>query len=106
MDNQRPRLDLKFYKDVCLDPNGASLQTFMTIYTHHFEVPVIVVFTKYDQFVYNVAMHLFDYPSSYPERDASVVAEKQFQKHYLHPLGNDIRFVRLKSGFGVKLLRV
>ena len=70
--------------------------------THLFEVPVIVVFTKYDQFVYNVAMHLFDYPSSYPESDPSVVAEKRFQKHYLHPLGNDIRFVRLKSGFEVK----
>ena len=25
MDNQRPGLDLKFYKDICPDQNGASL---------------------------------------------------------------------------------
>ena len=33
MDNQRPGLDLKFYDNICPDPNGASasLQTFMTI---------------------------------------------------------------------------
>jgi hypothetical protein len=24
MDNQRPQLDLKFYKDICPDKNGAS----------------------------------------------------------------------------------
>ena len=29
MDNQRPQLDLKFYKDICPDENGESLRTFM-----------------------------------------------------------------------------
>ena len=71
-------------------------------FTHHFEVPVIAVFTKYDQFLCNVAMHLFDYPNEYPDSDVSEVAEKRFQECYLHPLGNDIRFVRLKSGFRFK----
>ena len=28
MDNQRPQLDLKFYKDICPDQNGASLRIF------------------------------------------------------------------------------
>ena len=31
MDNQRPQLDLKFYKDICPDQNGMSLQPFMTV---------------------------------------------------------------------------
>ena len=59
------------------------------------------MFTKYDQFLFNVAMHLLDYPNEYPDSDASEVAEKRFQERYLHPLGNDIRFVRLQSGFRV-----
>ncbi len=32
MDNQRPQLDLKFFKDICPDQNGASLGTFMTVF--------------------------------------------------------------------------
>ena len=31
MDNQRPQLDLKFYKDICPDKNGVLLLTFMTV---------------------------------------------------------------------------
>ena len=71
---------------------------------HHFEVPVIVVFTKYDQFLRNVEMHLVDYPDEYPDSNVSKVAEKQFEEHYLHPLGDDVRFVQLQSGFRVKCL--
>ena len=75
----------------------------MAVYLmHHFEVPVIVVFTKHDQFLRNVEMHLSDYPNEYPDSNVSQVAEKQFQEHYLHPLGDDIRFVKLESGFRVK----
>ena len=48
-------------------------------------------------------MLLFDYPEKYPDGKVSEVAEKIFQEHYLHPLGDDIRFVQLKSGFRVKL---
>jgi hypothetical protein len=64
-------------------------------------VPVIVVFTKHDQFLRNVEMHLSDYPNEYPDSNVSEVAEKQFQEHYLHPLGDDIIFVQLESGFRV-----
>ena len=68
----------------------------------HFEVPVIVVFTKYDQFLRNVRMHLVDFPSDCPDSSVSEAAKRQFQEHYLYPLGDDIRYVRLESGFRVK----
>ncbi|KAF8264582.1 hypothetical protein EI94DRAFT_1686266 [Lactarius quietus] len=81
MDNQRPQLDLKFYRDICPDQN----------------VPVIVLFTKYDQFLRNVEMHLADYPNEYPDSNVSEVPEKLFREHYLRPLGNDVRYVRLEK---------
>ena len=101
MDNQRPQLDLKFYKDICPDQNGVSLRTFMIMFNHHFAVPVIAVFTKYDQFLRNVEMHLVDYPDEFCHLDnrVSQVAEHQFQEQYLHSLGDDARFVQLQSRF-------
>ncbi|KAH8991779.1 hypothetical protein EDB86DRAFT_2806454 [Lactarius hatsudake] len=85
MDNQRPQLDLKYFKDIC---------------PGQFPVPVISVFTKYDQFQQNVRIHVEDFGS--PDDDIFDVAEKQFEEHYLLPLGDDVRFVRLESGFGGK----
>ena len=62
-----------------------------------------MVFTKYDQFLRNVEMHLVDFPNEHPpDSDGSEVAENQFQEHYLRPLGDEVRFVRLAGGFGVK----
>jgi hypothetical protein len=55
------------------------------------------VFTKYDQFLRNVNMDVFDYPEKYPDRSALEVAEEQFQEHYLNPIGDDIGYVRLES---------
>ena len=63
----------------------------------HFEVPVIVVFTKYDQFLRNVKMDVLDYPEKYLDRSVSEVAEEQFQEHYVCPLGDDVKYVRLES---------
>ncbi|KAN0129954.1 hypothetical protein V8E53_012280 [Lactarius tabidus] len=80
MDNQRPGLDLKFYDGICSDPN----------------VPVIALFTKYDQFLFNVEMDVLDDPDKYPS-SVSEEAVKRFQEHYLHPLGNDARYVRLEK---------
>ena len=59
------------------------------------------MFTKYDQFLRNVGMHLADYPDEYPDGSVSEVAEKLFQEYYLHPLGDDFGYVRLESGFRV-----
>ncbi|KAH9008749.1 hypothetical protein EDB84DRAFT_1280958 [Lactarius hengduanensis] len=73
MDNQRPQLDLKYFKDI---------------------FPVIAVFTKYDQFRRNVQIHVEDFGS--PGDNVLDVAEKQFQEHYISPLGDDVRYVRLE----------
>jgi hypothetical protein len=63
----------------------------------HFEVPVIAVFTKYDQFLHNVKMDVLDDPEEYPDRSVSEVAEQVFQEQYLCPLGDDVEYVRLES---------
>ena len=47
-------------------------------------------------------MHLADFPNENPDGKVSEVAEKQFQEHYLRPLGDDVKFVRLESGLAVK----
>ena len=70
--------------------------------TLYFEVPVVVVFTKHDQFLRNVKIHVSDFPDEYPDSNVSEVAEKLFQEHYMRPLGNDIIFVCLKSGYSVE----
>ncbi|KAF8263121.1 hypothetical protein EI94DRAFT_1741697 [Lactarius quietus] len=76
MDSHRPGLDLKYYDKICADPN----------------VPVIAVFTKYDQFLRNVKMDVSDYPGEYPDSNVYQVAEERFQDHYLRPLGNDVKY--------------
>ncbi|KAN0137558.1 hypothetical protein V8E53_004609 [Lactarius tabidus] len=81
MDDHRPGLNLRFFKDICPDQN----------------VPVIAVFTKYDQFRRNVAMDVSDDPDQYPDSTAAQVAEKRFQDHYLCPLGDDVRYVQLEK---------
>ena len=63
----------------------------------HFQVPVIAVFTKYDQFLRNVKMDVSDDPDNYLGRSVSEVANEQFQEHYLHPLGDNVGYVRLES---------
>ena len=98
MDGHRPELDLKFYKGICGDQNGASLRTFMTVlFTQHFQVPVIAVFTKYDHFLRNVKMDVSDYPDQYLKRSVSEVAKERFKEHYLYPLGEDVEYVQLES---------
>ncbi|KAH8983042.1 hypothetical protein EDB86DRAFT_2811846 [Lactarius hatsudake] len=76
MDNQRPGLDLKFFNDICPDKN----------------VPVIAVFTKYDQFRRNVQIDLDDY--EHQGDNVTEATEKLFQEHYLHPLGDLVGFLR------------
>ena len=66
-----------------------------------FQVPVIAVFTKYDQFLRNVKMDVSDDPDNYVHRSVSEVAKELFQEHYLYPLGDDIGYVQLESEFQV-----
>ena len=63
-------------------------------------VPVIAVFTKCDQFLRNVKMHLEDYGN--PDDNLSDAAERQFNEHYLAHLGDGARFVQLESPFSIK----
>ena len=67
------------------------------LFTEHFQVPVIAVFTKYDHFLRNVKMDVLDYPDKYLNRDVSEVAKEQFEEHYLHPLGEEVGYVKLES---------
>ncbi|KAF8960039.1 hypothetical protein BDZ97DRAFT_1357343 [Flammula alnicola] len=78
MDNQRPVLDLKHFKDICPDRN----------------VPVIAVFTKYDQFKLNVEMELEDHGD--PDGLGTAAPERRFLEHYLCHLGDGARFVQLE----------
>ncbi|KAN0131255.1 hypothetical protein V8E53_010959 [Lactarius tabidus] len=81
MDDHRPGLNLRFYENVCPDQN----------------VPVIAVFTKYDQFRRNVEIDVSDDPNRYLDSNVSQVAEERFQEHYLRPLGDDVKYVRLEK---------
>ncbi|KAN0131251.1 hypothetical protein V8E53_010955 [Lactarius tabidus] len=81
MDDHRPGLNLRFYANVCPDQN----------------VPVIAVFTKYDQFRRNVEIDMSDDPNQNSDSNVSQVVEERFQEHYLRPLGDDIKYVRLEK---------
>ena len=55
------------------------------------------MFTKSDQFLRNVKMDVLDDPDKYLNRSVSEMAKEQFEKHYLHPLGEDVAYVQLES---------
>jgi hypothetical protein len=46
-------------------------------------------------------MDVLDYPDKYTGSNMSIseITEKLFQEHYLHPLGDNVRYVQLQSGF-------
>ena len=68
----------------------------------HLEVPIIVVFTKYDQFLRNVRMDVADDPDL--DRSVSAVAKERFQENYLRPLGDDVEYVLLESELQVTVI--
>ena len=70
-------------------------------FTQRSQVPVIAVFTKYDQFLRNVKMDVLDDPDKYLDRSVTEVAKELFEEHYLHPLGDDVGYVQLESEFWV-----
>ncbi|KXN80862.1 hypothetical protein AN958_07084 [Leucoagaricus sp. SymC.cos] len=81
MDNQRPSLDLKYFSSICLDRN----------------VPLIAVFTKYDQFKDDIEIRLEDDGVANWKTEAPTEAERVFQEEYLGKLGETPQFVRLES---------
>ena len=74
-----------------------SEDSWQFLFMQHFQVPVIAVFTKYDQFLRNVKMDVLDDPDKYPDRSVTEVAKELFQEHYLGPLGDDVSYVQLES---------
>ena len=61
-----------------------------------FQVPVIAVFTKYDQFKRNIKMKLEDEGRDLGAHFGAEVASV-FNRHYLAPLGGTPPFVRLQG---------
>ena len=63
-----------------------------------FPVPVIAVFTKYDQFKRNIRMKLEDQGRD-PDIDLDAEVENKFKQHYLSGLQVDSSppFIRLES---------
>ena len=50
-------------------------------------------------------MDVSDDPDKYPDSTSvAEVAEKRFQDHYLRPLGDDVRYVRLESEFRMRCI--
>src|SRR6266404_3890876 len=68
--------------------------------TRQFQVPVIAVFTKYDQFLRNVEIDLED--DGIRDNSLFQEADRLFKEHYLRHLGEGARFVRLQSMCNVK----
>ena len=60
------------------------------------QVPVIAVYTKYDQFKRNIRMKLEDEGRD-QEIDLNVEVESLFNQHYLASLNGHPLFVRLES---------
>ena len=61
-----------------------------------FQVPVIAVFTKFDQFKRNIKMKLEDEGRG-PEINLDAEAENIFKQHYLASLNGPPPFIRLES---------
>ena len=60
------------------------------------QVPVIAVFTKYDQFKRDIKMKLEDEGRD-SEMDLNAEVEKIFNQHYLADLNGPPPFIRLES---------
>jgi hypothetical protein len=97
MDNDRPSLDLKHFDAICPDQNGMSNTTLWTLDRNEgfFQVPVIAVFTKYDQFRRDIIIKLED-----RGRDPTLLNDEMeyiFREHYLANLGRSPPFVCLEG---------
>ena len=61
-----------------------------------FQVPVVAVFTKFDQFRRNIRMKLEDEGRD-PGMDLNTEVENMFNQHYLASLKGPPPFIRLQS---------
>ena len=73
-------------REVCLCQN-ATLWIEIDIMMWDFQVPMIAIFTKYDQFKRDTKMNLEDEGRD-QEMDLNIEVEKIFNQHYLADLGH------------------
>jgi len=104
MDNSRPELDLRHLEIICQDKKGtSSCNVYERKSTWKFlQVPVIAVFTKYDQFKIDIEITPEDPHRNQAEVDAEV--NRIFKEHYLDNLRRSSPFVRLESEGSVNQL--
>jgi len=81
---------------VCLLCRIGTLWIRINITNGNFEVPVIAVFTKYDQFKHDIKMKLEDEGRD-PEMDFKTEVENTFNQHYMASLNGPPPFIRLES---------
>ena len=100
MDDERPSLNVKHFHKVCPDQNGMSKLIQPSCVRIEMEcsiVPIIAVFTKYDQFRLNIEMNLEDDGCFQSENEAPAEAERVFKEQYVGKLGVTTPFVCLES---------
>ena len=102
-DSSRPQLDLEGFSDIRLDnlDNDGTSKCYLTSYEIGliggiFQVPVVAVFTKYDQFKIDTMLKLED-ENRYDEDDFDEEVEKRFDQRYLYGLGGHPLHIRLEG---------
>jgi hypothetical protein len=102
MDSARPSLELKHFEDICPDKNGTSNINFMKLELTLgiFQVPVIAVFTKFDQFSRDIGMKLEDQGRD-PDDLSLLNAEMEriFREEFLIKLKGSPPVIRLESEY-------
>jgi len=100
--SDQPKLDLKHFENICPDENGMSKYDLMklALTIGIFQVPVIAVFTKYDQFRCDIEMRLED-----QDRDAEallhVEIDRVFNQEYLANFKGAPPYICLESEVSV-----
>ena len=99
MDNHRPLLDLKYFNDICADKNGVSCFCCDSVccFQWSMTVPIIAVFTKYDQFKLNVELKLEDKGKDPLPEVIEEKAKELFQAEYLGMISGQPRYITLES---------
>jgi len=98
MDNDRPSLDAIYLNAVCPDKNGTYhpcpwLSVFDNRFHMHSTVPVIAVFTKYDDFKLTIGIDMEDKDPT----DVDAEVERVFKEQYLTLVEGAWKHVRLES---------
>jgi len=81
---------------VCLCRRNVTLWIEIDLMMWDFQVPVVAVFTKYDQFKHDIKMKLEDEGCG-QEMDLNAEVENIFNQHYLASLNGRPPFIRLES---------